>query len=413
MKKEEPKMAEIAGGVPGGDWCGADPFEAGFRDDPYPALHRLRERDPVNLTPVGTWRISRYDDVLRVFREAETRMTLANGESPNFDPLDKRGSFLEFMLNKDGAEHLRLRRLASLTLNVKTTRMMEDEVKLSVKDAMDAALARGGMDIVPHMAHDVPSRMVCKIMGIPESDREKFNDWTAARTNAFFAKFLPPEVQQRTRDAGHAMADYFDALLAERRKNLGDDLISTMIRANDSADRLSDDVLVIQAIGIIIAGYETTIGLIGNGLRALMDHPEQMDKLRERPELIDNAVNECLRYDTPILFNWRVLKEPFEVGGKTVPADAVIWPILGAANRDPARFPNPDTFDIERADVAHQSFGGGIHHCIGSSLARMEARHALGEFAQRTKGLRIVQGKLEWSHSFFRVMASLPISFHS
>lgn len=412
MSHEDSTMTEVAAGVPGGDWCGADPFEEGFRDDPYPALRGLRERDPVNLTPVGTWRISRYDDVAKIFRQAKTSMTLSNGESPNFDPLDKRGSFLEFMLNKDDPEHLGLRRLAMLTLNPKTARLMEDEVKLTVKDAMDAALARGGMDVVPHMAHNVPSRMVCKIMGIPECDREKFNEWTAARTNAFFAKFLPPDVQQRTRDAGEAMADYFEALLPERRKHLGDDLISTMIRANDEADRLSDDALVIQAIGIIIAGYETTIGLIGNGMRALIDHPEQMDKLRERPELIDNAVNECLRYDTPILFNWRVLTEPFEISGKTLPADAVIWQMLGAANRDPARFENPDRFDIERRDVAHQSFGGGVHHCIGNSLARMEARHAFGEFVQRTKGLRIEKGSLEWSHSFFRVMASLPISFH-
>lgn len=405
-------MSDEQAGAPGGDWCGADPFEPSFRDDPYPALHNLRERDPVNLTPVGTWRVSRYDDVVRVFREANTSMTLANGESPNFDPLDQRGSFLEFMLNKDDPEHQVLRRLAALSLSPKTTRLMEDEVKLTVQAAMDDALARGGMDVIAHLAHNVPSRMVCKIMGIPECDRQQFNEWTATRTNAFFARFLPPEVQQRTREAGHAMADYFETLLAERRRNLGDDLVSTMIRANDEADHLSDDTLVIQAIGIIIAGYETTIGLIGNGLRALLDHPGQLEKLRQRPELIDNAVNECLRYDTPILFNWRVLTEPFEIGGKLLPADAVIWQMLAAANRDPTRFDRPDTFDIERKNIAHLSFGGGIHHCIGNSLARMEARHALLEFAERTKGLRIEQGALEWSHSFFRVMASLPLSFH-
>ncbi|MGE0857501.1 MAG: cytochrome P450 [Gammaproteobacteria bacterium] len=405
-------MSDVVADMPMGDWCGADPFEPSFRDDPYPALHGLRERNPVNLTPVGTWRVSRYDDVSRVFREATTSMTLANGESPNFDPLDQRGSFLEFMLNKDDPEHQRLRRLAMLTLNPKTTRMMEDEVRATVAQTMDRALAEGGMDLVTDMAHTVPSRMICKIMGIPDGDRDRFNAWTATRTNAFFAKFLPPEIQQRTRDAGHAMADYFEALLAERRQNLGDDMISTMIRANEGADRLSDDALVIQAIGIIIAGYETTIGLIGNGLRALLDHPAQLETLRARPDLIDNAVNECLRYDNPILFNWRVLAEPFTLGGQTLPADAVIWLMLAAANRDPERFENPDVFDIERRNVAHLSFGGGIHHCIGNSLARMEARHALLEFAERTRGLRIEQGRLEWSHSFFRVMASLPVSFH-
>lgn len=406
-------MTAMSTDVPVGDWCGADPFDPSFRDNPYPALNALRETEPVNLTPVGTWRICRFDDVAAVFRNARTSMTLADGSSPNFDPEDKRGSFLEFMLNKDDPEHGRLRRLAMLTLNSRTARIMEDEVRLTVTEAMEEALARGGMDIVTHMAHNVPSRMVCRIMGIPDADRAKFNEWTAARTNAFFGRFLPAEVRQRTRDAGHAMADYFEALLPERRRHLGDDLISAMIRANnDSGDPLADDTLVIQAIGIIVAGYETTIGLIGNGIRALMDYPEQMAKLRARPDLIDNAISECLRFDTPILFNWRVLVEPFEVGGKTLPADSVIWQMLACANHDPARFENPDFFDIERANVAHQSFGGGIHHCLGNQLARMEGRHALLAFAERTRGLRIEQGKLEWSHSFFRVMASLPVSFH-
>lgn len=402
---------QIAGAVPGGDWCGADPFEPDFRNNPYPALHGLRERNPVNLTPVNTWRISRYEDVAAIFRVAKTSQTLSTGDSPNFDPLDKRGSFLEFMLNKDGAQHQRLRRLAMLSLNAKTARLMEDEVRMAVQRSMDDALNRGGMEIIAQMAHYVPSRMMCQIMGIPEQDRELFNEWTAARTNAFFAKFLPPEVQKRTRDAGNALADYFEALLAERRKTPGNDLISTMIQADDSGDSLGDDQLVIQAIGIIIAGYETTIGLIGNGLRAFLDHPEQMEKLRANPNLIRNAVEECLRYDTPILFNWRVLTEPFELGGRTLPADAVIWQMLASANRDPARFPEPDRFDIEREDVSHLAFGGGGHICIGSQLARMEARHAIGEFVARTQGIKIEQGKLEWSHSFFRVMASLPITF--
>lgn len=398
--------------APIGDWCGADPFAPDFRDDPYPSLHGLRRRDPVNLTPVNTWRISHYDDVAAIFRVAKTSMTLSNGESPNFDPLDQRGSFLEFMLNKDDPQHMRLRRLAGLSLNAKTARLMENEVRRSVQQSMDEALVRGGMDIIPHMAHYVPSRMVCQIMGVPECDREKFNEWTAARTNAFFAKFLPPEVQKRTRDAGSAMADYFEDLVRERRKNLGEDLVSTMIQADDAGDRLGDDELVIQAIGIIIAGYETTIGLIGNGLRAFLDHPDQTELLRRDPSLIGNAVEECLRYDTPILFNWRVLQEPFELRGKTLPTDAVIWQMLGSANRDPERFPDPDRFDIRRKDVAHQAFGGGVHFCIGNQLARMEARHAIGHFVERTKGLRIERGQLQWSHSFFRVMASLPISFH-
>ena len=397
---------------PVGDWCGADPFAPDFRDNPYPSLHALRAREPVNLTPVNTWRISRYADVQTIFQKAKTGMTLADGSAPNFDPLDQRGSFLDFMLNKDDPEHARLRLLAMKSLGPHTARLMEDEVKKSVEQTIDRALAQGGMEVIEDLACYVPSRMICQIMGVPQQDRGLFNEWTGARTNAFFGRFLPPEVQQRTRDAGSAMADYFDNLVRERRGRLGDDLVSALIRAEGQGDTLRDGELVVQAIGIIVAGYETTIGLIGNGLRALLDHPEQLALLREDPSLINNTIDECLRFDTPILFNWRVLKEPFEVSGKLLPADAVIWQMLASANRDPERFDDPDRFDIRRRDVSHLSFGGGVHFCLGNSLARMEGRHALNQFAQRTKGLEIRQGNLEWSHSFFRVMARLPITFH-
>ena len=395
-----------------GNWVGADFFDPDFRDDPYPKLAHLRETEPVNLTPVGTWRISRYDDVKAIFTDAPTSMTEMHGDSPNFDPLDKKGSFLEFVLNKDGDAHRRLRMLVQKSFGVNTVKLMEEEVEKTVSAALDKALAAGGMDVIPALAHEVPSRMICQIMGVPMKDRQMFNEWTAARTNAFFAKFLPPDVQERTRAAGAAMEDYFRALIAERKKNLGDDLLSSMIQASEGGERFSDDELIIQAIGVIVAGYETTIGLLGNGTRAFVEHPDQLSTLRKNPELVSNAIDECLRYDTPILFNWRVLEQPYEVSGVTLPAEAVIWQLLSAANRDPARFANPDRFDIQREDVAHQSFGGGPHFCLGNQLAKMEARYVFSALAQRTKDINIKAGNLEWSHSFFRVMASYPIEFN-
>ncbi len=394
-----------------GSWAGADFFDPDFRDDPYPKLARLREKEPVNLTPVNTWRVSGYDDVKSIFVSAKTSMTSLSGESPNFDPADTKGSFLEFVLNKDGLEHRRLRGLLQKSFGRKTVRLMEEEVRRTVEEGLDRALAEGGMDVISTLAHEVPSRMICQIMGVPLQDRQMFNEWTAARTNAFFGKFLPPDVQQRTRDAGEAMEDYFRVLLAERKKNLGDDLLSSMIQASEGGDKFAEEELIIQAIGVIVAGYETTIGLLGNGTRAFVDHPEQLDKLRQNPSLVKNATEECLRYDTPILFNWRVLEEPYKVGGITLPADAVIWQLLASANRDPARFKNPNVFDIEREDVAHQSFGGGAHFCLGNQLAKMEAHQVFGQLAERTKGMRLEPGQIEWSHSFFRVMASYPVSF--
>ena len=395
-----------------GDWVGADFFDPNFRDDPYPKLAHLRETEPVNLTPVGTWRVSRYDDVKAIFTDAPTSMTDMHGESPNFDPLDKKGSFLEFVLNKDGAAHRRLRMLVQKSFGAKTVKLMEEAVEKTVSSALDKALAEGGMDVIPALAHEVPSRMICQIMGVPMKDRQIFNEWTAARTNAFFGKFLPPEVQERTRQAGAAMEDYFRELIAERKNNLGDDLLSSMILASEGGDRFADDELIIQAIGVIVAGYETTIGLLGNGTRAFVEHPDQLSKLRENPELVSNATDECLRYDTPILFNWRVLEQPYEVSGVTLPAEAVIWQLLAAANHDPARFADPDRFDIQREDVTHQSFGGGPHFCLGNQLAKMEARYVFNALAQRTKDIDIKAGNIEWSHSFFRVMATYPIEFN-
>lgn len=355
--------------------------------------------------------MTRYDDVAQVFKRAPTSMTLPDGSNPNFDPLDQRGSFNAFMLNTDGDEHMRLRRLVVKAF----TRRALDKIQFEIDEAVDSALDRaerdGGMDVVDDLAMYVPSRMICRIMGVPEADRLQFTAWTAARTNAFFARFLPDDVKQQVRDAGSAFADYFDALAKERRKNLGDDLLSELIRAKEDGDRLREGELTVQAIGLMVAGFETTIGLIDNGLRAFIEHPEQMQLLRDRPELLDNAVEECLRFDSPILFNWRILTEDHQFGEHTLPRDAVLWPMLGAANRDPARFADPDRFDITREDVAGQAFGGDVHFCLGHQLARMEARSAIGAFVERVESPVIDYDELAWSQSFFRVLGKMPVRF--
>lgn len=406
-----PPQISIGGEPIVGDWGGADPFAPSFRDDPYPVLNPLRENDPVNFTPVGTWRISRYGDIESILRHAKTSMTMSDGSSPNFDPLDKRGSFVDFMLNKDGRDHFRLRKLALKALNMETIRRMEESVEVAAEDAMNTAIEEGGMEVIASLARNIPSTMICKIMGVPDVDREKFIAWTAARTNAFFGKFLPEEVQIFCRSAGEEMADYFEHLVSKRRADPQEDLISQFIGADVDGEKLTDDEVVVQAIGIITAGFETTIGLIGNGVRGLVEHPRQLALLRGDPDLTEPAVREALRYDTPVLFNWRVLEEPFEVGGRLLPADSVLWLMLGAGNRDPRRFENPDTLNIERKDGGHLSFGGGAHVCLGNNLARMEAKHAFRKFSDKTAGLNIEAKPVVWSSSFFRVMDEYQISF--
>jgi cytochrome P450 len=401
----------IAANGGAGDWKGVNPFDPNYRDNPYPGINALRASDPVNLTPVNTWRISRFDDIGHVLKNAKTSQTLADGTSPGFDPLDKRGSFLDFLLNKDGQEHARLRQMVIRSLNMKTVRKMEGAVEDTVKEVMEKAVKNGGMDIIKDLAMVVPSRMVCTILGIPPEDREMFDDLTARRTNAFFGRFLPPEVQALTRQAGSDMADYFEDMMVKRRKNLGDDLVSQLIISADKDGTISDYDLVLQTIGLIVAGFETTIGLIGNGARAIIEHPDQLQLLRDDPTRVTAVVEEALRYDTPIHFIWRVLTEPFELGGKVLPKDAVLWLQLASGNHDPARFQDPESFDILREKNANVSFGGGAHFCLGSQLARMEARHALLALSEYTRGLEIQAGEIEWSPSFFRVMAHYPVSF--
>lgn len=399
-----------ANGGPG-DWCGLNPFDPDYRDNPYPGLNALRESDPVNLTPVNTWRISRFEDIANVLRQAKTSQTLSNGVSPGFNPLDERGSFHDFMLNKDGQEHARLRQMVIRSLNIKTVRKMESSVEDTVKEIMDKALADGGLDIIKDMAMIIPSRMVCSIIGIPEEDREKFDLLTAQRTNGFFGRFLPEEIQQSTADAGNEIADYFENLLVKRRKDPGDDLISELILSAKEDDSISDYDLVVQTIGLCVAGFETTIGLIGNGTRALLEHPDQLALLREDETRVKAVIEEGLRYDAPVHFIWRVLTEPFEVGGKLLPKDAVLWLQLAAGNRDPRRFDDPNAFNIMREKNANTSFGGGAHFCLGNQLARMEARHAFTEFSSRTQGLKVTTGDIVWSPSFFRVIGNYPVSF--
>jgi cytochrome P450 len=400
----------VANGGPG-DWKGINPFDPDYRIDPYPGINALREADPINLTPVNTWRINRFDDIQNILRNAKTSQTLSSGLSPGFDPLDRRGSFLEFVLNKDGDEHARLRKIIVRSMNMKTVRAMEGAVIETVKEVMDKALADGGLDIIKDLAMVVPSKMVCTIMGIPEEDREMFDRLTAIRTNGFFARFLPPEVQEQLRQAGNDIADYFEKLVATRRKNLGEDLVSQLIISADQDGVIPDEQLAIQAIGIIVAGYETTIGLIGNGCRSLIEHPDQLALFRQDTSRVNAVIDEGLRYDAPIHFIWRVLTEPFEIGGKLLPKDAVLWLHIAAGNHDPMRFENPDTFNILRERNANVSFGGGAHFCLGNQLARMEARHALTEFSERTKHLKINAGGIVWSPSFFRVMGNYPVTF--
>jgi cytochrome P450 len=269
------------------------------------------------------------------------------------------------------------------------------------------------MDVIADLALPVPATVICEMLGVPVADHDRFAVWTAQATHGLAAPIAPPEVLARARAAGEALAAYFEALITERRVRLSDDILSDLIRAEEEGDRVSGAEMISQAIGLLIAGFETTIGLIGNGVRALLSHPAELAKLRTRPDLIASAVDECLRFDGPIVLTERVLHEEAEFGGKRIPENAVVWAMLAAADRDPEVFPDPDRFDIERTPNEHLAFGGGTHFCLGSHLAHLEAQVAIGALIGRLRALELECERVEWGPSLFRVPGRLPVRFAS
>jgi len=392
-------------------WCGANPLDPAYRDDPYPRLARLREVDPVNLTPVGIWRLTRHADVERLLRDVPTGVRMSDGSTLGVNPVT--GGPSEFMLSQDPPNHSRLRRLVSSAFTPSAVGRMRAHVQEIVDQQLARVHPQGRMDVVADLALPVPSTVICEMMAVPLADRGRFTGWTADATHLLATIFSPPEVIERGMAASEGLRLYFEDLIAERRTRLGDDLLSALIRAEEAGDRLSNSELIAQSIGLLIAGFETTIGLIGNGVLALLRHPEQLALLRARPELIGSAVEECLRFDGPILLTVRYLREDTEFGGKVIPRDAMVWAMLAAAHRDPGVYPDPDRFDITRTGPPNLAFGGGIHYCLGAHLARMEAQAAIGTLVARCDGLELECDELEWGRSLFRVLGSLPVRFRA
>jgi cytochrome P450 len=390
-------------------WSGCNPTDPAFRDDPYPALHRLRARDPVNETPVGLWRLTRYADVNRLLHEVPAGVRTTDGTLPGVDE-SLMGQRL-FMLQQDPPTHTRLRRLVSAAFTPRAINALRADVQRIVDGCLDRVAPRGAMDVIADLALPVPSTVICEMLGVPLADRDRFTTWTAKATHGLASQFLSPDALAEVQAAGMSLAAYFQDLIAKRRTRLTDDLLSALIRAEEAGDRLSQPELISQAIGLLIAGFETTIGLIGNGVRALVLHPPELAKLRARPELVASAVEECLRWDGPIVLTGRVLHADVEFGGKTIPKSARVWGMLAAANRDPEVFPDPDRFDVERHPNEHLAFGGGPHYCLGAYLAKIEAQSAIGTLVRRFDDLTLESERVEWGPSLFRVPGKLPLRF--
>ena len=382
------------------------PLLVQFRENPYPLYAYLHATAPVQWNDVlDAWTLVRYTDVVSSLTDARFAADRTTQGLP-FDGYQLAKS----MLVSDPPDHTRLRALVSKAF---TPRMIE-QLRPRIADVVGELLERmavqeAPIDLISALAYPLPVVVIAELLGVPAEDRVKFQKWSAV-----LAASLDPLVSQDladrvggSRDALHA---YLRGIIAERRRQPRADLISALVAVEERGDVLSEPELVVMCTLLLIAGHETTVNLIGNGMLALLRHPDQLARLREEPSLIGSAVEELLRFDSPVQMTGRIASEPVTIDGHTVEPGQWILPLLGAANHDPHQFAEPDKLDVTRNPNPHVAFGRGIHFCLGAPLARLEGQIAIGALVRRFPKLALAGDPIRRPQITLRGLASLPVS---
>ncbi len=394
-----------------------NPFDPGFAANPYAQYAALRESDPVHQTLLGPWMLTRYADVVRVLRDPT--MSVENRNAAQVLPMQdefearagdrSRGS--RAMLSLDPPDHDRLRKLVAKAFTPRRVEELQPLCDRLVADALDAAATRGSMDVIADLAFPLPFTVISEMLGMPTDRRDDLRVWSGA-----LVKTLDPIISLEEFDtalaAGDAMTEYVLGVIDDKRRHPADDLLSALIAAEDHGDMLDEHDLIDQVILLYVAGHETTVNLIANGTLALLRNPDQADRLRADPTIDQNAVEELLRYDPPVQFSGRITMQDVAFDDVTIPTGSFILTALAAANRDPAKWgPTAEQLDLGRDGAgAHVSFGGGIHHCLGAALARLEARSAVPALFRRFPDLRLATDDLEYNGRFvLRGLVALPV----
>jgi cytochrome P450 len=385
--------------------------------DPYPYYHRLREADPVHRSPLGFFVASRHADVAHILRDKRFgkdfvgRMTRRFGKEVMEEPVYR--SMRHWMLQQDPPDHTRLRGLVVKAFTARRVEDMRPRIQEIVDATLDRVAERGRMDLIADFAFRLPVTVICEMLGIPKEEHEVFH--MGARTGG---RLLDPVPLSRAEideaNAGSLMqAEYFRSLFELRRRQPGEDLTSQLVQAEEEGSKLSNEELTANIILLFGAGHETTVNLIGNGLLALARNPGQLALLRSDPSLMTNAIEEFLRYDSSVQLTGRTALEDVEVGGTPVAKGESVLCLLGAANRDPAVYPDPDRLDITRPNIRPLSFGGGIHFCLGAQLARIEGEVAISTLLRRFPKLKLDDPETpDWRPTFvLRGLNRLPASW--
>jgi cytochrome P450 len=385
--------------------------------DPYPFYHRLRSFDPVHWSDeANAWILSRYADVASVLRNphvSSDRLRVAlDAVPPEFHALYAFRA--NAMLHCDPPKHTRLRLLVSKAFTPAAVEALAPMIQEFVDRTLDAVRDRGHMDIIHDLAYPLPVTVIAGMLGVPAEDRDRLKQWSdaLAGTVANVAANITPERLRRAKESVQELTDYLRAIVDQRRARPQQDLLTALAQAEEQGDRLTEEELFANAMVLLNAGHETTTNLIGNGTFALLQHPEQMQRLRVNFSLIPTAVEELLRYDSPVQFTSRILKEDMTLAGKQMKTGQAALLLLGAANRDPAQFDEPDRLDVGRPDNKHLAFGLGPHFCLGAPLARLEGKIAFETLLRRLPGLRLDGPAPEYRDNFnLRGLTALPVSF--
>ena len=378
-----------------------NPFEEGFFDNPYRQYRRLREKAPVHQSPIGPWSLLGYEECARLIRDPSLSVEDRNA---TVGPRD--------ILNMDPPDHTRIRRLLSKAFTPRRIEELVDTTQSLVDTMLDGIEDRGRLDVIPDLAFPLPFAVISRMLGMPEDDSESVRDWSHTLVQVL-EPILAPEELAKVMIAGENLRGRVTEVIEEKRKKPADDLLSALIAVEEQGDRLSEEELLDQVMLLYIAGHETTVNLIGNGMLALLRNPEQLNKLVKTPQLIDNGIDELLRFDSPVQFTRRVALADIEIDGNSVAAGSMIFAMLGSANHDPEHFgPNADELDLARLEAPHHlSFGGGIHHCLGAVLARMEGRIGIGSLVQRFPNMELTDEPAKWNQRLvLRGLDSLPVS---
>jgi pimeloyl-[acyl-carrier protein] synthase len=380
------------------------PLLVQFRDDPYPLYRQLHETAPVQWNDVlEAWTLVRYADV--VFSLTDPRFSADR----TIQPADS-SWVAKSMLVSDPPDHTRLRALVQKAFTPRMIDQLRPRIIAVIGELLERVAERDGQfDLIADLAYPLPVVVIAELLGVPPEDRSVFHEWSSVLA-ASLDPLVSADLMSRVDPARDALHTYLRGIIAERRREPRSDLISALVRVEEAGDVLSEPELVVMCTLLLIAGHETTVNLIGNGMLALLCHRDQLERLQRSPELLATAVEELLRFDSPVQLTGRLLREPVEIGGHTLQAGDWVLPLLGAANHDPAQFVDPDNLDIGRTPNPHLAFGRGIHFCLGAPLARVEGQLAIGALVRRFPKLQLAGEPVRRNQITLRGLSSLPVA---